>query len=87
MQIENFQKQLQTTMLIGRKNKKWTQLEAAKQLGISRSYYSEIETGVSLPSLSLIIKINNTFPFFLLINDADRSIFHKGGELNGATII
>ncbi|MGX7395440.1 helix-turn-helix domain-containing protein [Carnobacterium mobile] len=72
MNVGKFQKELQNTMLIGRKNKKWTQVEAAEQLGISRSYYSEIETGISLPSLSLVIKINSVFPFFLLINDADR---------------
>lgn len=73
MKIVNFEKELQITMLVGRKNKKWTQLEAAEKLGISRSYYSEIETGTSLPSLSLVLKINNVFPFFLLINDADRN--------------
>lgn len=73
MEIVNFEKELQITMLLGRKNKKWTQIEAAEKLGISRSYYSEIETGTSLPSLSLVLKINNVFPFFLLINDADRN--------------
>lgn len=73
MKTVNFEKELQITMLVGRKNKKWTQLEAAEKLGISRSYYSEIETGTSLPSLSLVLKINNVFPFFLLINDADRN--------------
>lgn len=74
MDILAFQKNLQTVLLIGRKNKKWTQEKTAKKLGISRSYYSEIETGVSLPSLILLIRINNEFPFFLLKNDADRTL-------------
>lgn len=79
MDIEMFKKELSDTMLIGRKNNKWTQMDAAEVLGISRSYYSEIETGISLPSLSLVIKINNVFPFFLLQNDADR-MYMKGGD-------
>lgn len=77
MDIGKFQKELQNTMLIGRKDNKWTQVEAAKHLGISRSYYSEIETGASLPSLPLVVKINNVFTFFLLINDADRANYLK----------
>lgn len=72
MNVEEFSREMQNAMLIGRKNYKWTQKNAAEALGISRSYYSEIETGVSLPSLVLTIKINKIFPFFLEINDAGR---------------
>lgn len=64
MTVEKFKEKMQETLLIGRKKKKWTQLETSKMLGISRSYYSEIENGVSIPSLQLAIKINSLFPFF-----------------------
>lgn len=61
-------------MLLGRKRNKWTQQECADKIGISRTYYSDIENGKSFPSFEVVIKINDLFPFFLLSNDADRKV-------------
>lgn len=55
-----------------RRRRKWTQKEAAKKIGISRSYYSDIENGHTLPSSKILFSINKVMPIFLLINDADR---------------
>ena len=55
-----------------RQNK--TQLEVSKSVGISRSYYSDIENGRSFPSGKVLLKINEVLPIFLIINDAKRDI-------------
>lgn len=55
-----------------RSKKKWTQKETAKKIGISRSYYSDIENGRTLPSSKTLFKINDVLPIFLTICDADR---------------
>ncbi len=60
-----------------REKRKWTQKEAAEKIGISRSYYSDIENGRTLPSSKILFNINNVLPIFLAINDADR--LQKGG--------
>lgn len=54
-----------------RQKRKWTQKETAKKIGISRSYYSDIENGRTLPSSKILFNINNVLPIFLTINDAD----------------
>jgi len=51
--------------------KKLTQKEAAKKIGISRSYYSDIENGRTLPSGKTLFKINNILPIFLAIDDVN----------------
>lgn len=55
-----------------RKQRNWTQKEVSEKIGISRSYYSDIENGRSLPSGKVLFKINEVLPIFLTINDADR---------------
>lgn len=55
-----------------RHKKKWTQKETAGKIGISRSYYSDIENGRTLPSGKILFNINNVLPIFLTTNDADR---------------
>jgi len=54
-----------------RHKKKWTQKETAGKIGISRSYYSDIENGRTLPSSKILFNINNVLPIFLPINVAD----------------
>lgn len=56
-----------------RLKRKWTQKETANKIGISRSYYSDIENGRSLPSGKTLFKINNVLPIFLNINDVNTS--------------
>lgn len=56
---------------IERLKRKWTQKDAAKKIGISRSYYSDIENGRILPSGKTLFKINNVLPIFLNINDVN----------------
>lgn len=55
-----------------RKRKGWTQKEAAEKIGISRSYFSDIENGRTLPSGKILFNINDELPIFLTCNDADR---------------
>ncbi|WP_312683297.1 helix-turn-helix domain-containing protein [Mammaliicoccus sciuri] len=55
-----------------RQNK--TQLEVSKSVGISRSYYSDIENGRSFPSGKVLLKINEVLPIFLIINDVKRDV-------------
>lgn len=54
-----------------RSKRKWTQKETAKRIGISRSYYSDIENGRTLPSGKTLFKINDILPIFLAINDVN----------------
>ncbi|PRO64645.1 hypothetical protein C6I21_13830 [Alkalicoccus urumqiensis] len=53
-----------------------TQMQVSKVVGISRSYYSEIETGRKLPSGKVLLRLNQVLPIFLYFNDADR--YQKG---------
>ncbi len=55
-----------------RTEKKLTQKEVSKLIGISRSYFSDIENGRSVPSGRVLLKINEVLPIFLIINDADK---------------
>ena len=52
-----------------RTKRELTQEEVAKKVGISRSYYGDIETGRTLPSGRTFLKINDVLPIFLVIND------------------
>lgn len=72
MAHNNILQNMSEAMLLGRKRKKWTQQQCATKIGISRTYYSDIENGKALPSFEVILKINELFPFFLMINDAER---------------
>lgn len=62
-----------------RKKAGLTQKEAASRIGISRSYYSDIENGRTLPSGGILFKINDILPIFLLLNDADRVQYEREG--------
>ncbi|RQN00308.1 transcriptional regulator [Staphylococcus pettenkoferi] len=50
---------------------KLTQQEVALKVGISRSFYSDIENGNSFPSGRMLLRINEVLPIFLSISDAD----------------
>ncbi|NWO14667.1 helix-turn-helix transcriptional regulator [Virgibacillus sp.] len=65
-----------------RQKRKWTQKEVSEKIGISRSYYSDIENGRTLPSSKILFKINSILPIFLAINDADRIQSRWGAEKN-----
>lgn len=54
-----------------RKANKWTQQEAADKIGISRSYYSDIENGRTTPSGNMLFAINEVIPIFLPLNDVN----------------
>ncbi|MFA7745937.1 helix-turn-helix domain-containing protein [Salinicoccus roseus] len=56
----------------GRISRNWTQDKASKEIGISRSYYSDIENGRTIPSGQTLFAINEVIPIFLPFNDADR---------------
>ncbi|MBZ6527805.1 helix-turn-helix transcriptional regulator [Aerococcaceae bacterium DSM 111021] len=71
MDREKIIQNISESMLIGRKRKKWTQKQCADAIGISRTYYSDIENGRTLPSFNVLLKINQLFPFFLINKDAD----------------
>lgn len=55
-----------------RKQRNWTQKEVSEKIGISRSYYSDVENGRTVPSGNTLFKINEVLPIFLTISDADR---------------
>ncbi|MER2057830.1 MAG: helix-turn-helix transcriptional regulator [Niallia sp.] len=54
-----------------RKKSKKTQKEIAEIIGISRSYYNDIENGKTIPSGKMLFKINKVLPIFFIPNDAD----------------
>lgn len=58
-----------------------TQEEVAKKVGISRSYYGDIETGRTLPSGRTFLKINDVLPIFLVIDDVGKKS-REGGVKN-----
>lgn len=64
---------------VGRMKKELTQQEVADKVGISRSYYSDIENGKAVPSGRTLFNINEVIPIFLTNNDADRKNKKKGG--------
>lgn len=49
-----------------RKEKKYTQEELAKKIGITLTYYSKIELGLRNPSYNFLNKFKNTFPEILI---------------------
>ncbi|KAA1042475.1 helix-turn-helix transcriptional regulator [Macrococcus equipercicus] len=55
-----------------RLNLKLTQKQFSEKIGISRSYYSDIENGRAIPSVKVLFLLNDFIPIFLNINDADR---------------
>lgn len=54
-----------------RKSKNWTQQEAADKIGISRSYYCDIENGRSTPSGNTLFAINEVMHIFFTLNDVN----------------
>lgn len=61
-----------------RKELKMTQEEVAHKVGISRSYFSDIENGKAFPSGRVLLRINNVLPIFLDVNDVDRDYKEVG---------
>lgn len=57
-----------------RKKRNLTQEVASSLVGISRSYFSDIERGRYFPSVKLLIKLNNEFQFFYLTNNDGTTI-------------
>ncbi|EKU45048.1 MULTISPECIES: helix-turn-helix domain-containing protein [Staphylococcus] len=55
-----------------RRSLNMTQSEVAIKVGISRTYYTDIENGRSFPSGRTMLKINEVLPIFFIINDANR---------------
>lgn len=55
-----------------RKELRMTQEEVACKVGISRSYFSDIENGKAFPSGRILLKINNVLPIFLNVYDVNR---------------
>ena len=47
-----------------RKEMKYTQQQVADKLGISRSYYSDIENKKKMPNGSILFKLNEVLPLF-----------------------
>ena len=47
-----------------RKEMNYTQQQVADKLGISRSYYSDIENKKKMPNGSILFKLNEVLPLF-----------------------
>lgn len=58
-----------------RKSLKLTQKEMAAKIGISRSYYGDIETGRTIPSGKVFLKINEITSIFLLNDDVGKKTY------------
>ncbi|WP_161878606.1 helix-turn-helix transcriptional regulator [Alkalibacterium sp. MB6] len=54
-----------------------TQQEAAKRVGISRSYFADLESGRYYPSGRILIKMNDEFDIFILLTDDGKTIHYK----------
>lgn len=76
------EKELGLYLKEARKRRKLTQEEASNIVGVSRSYFSDIETGRYLPSLKLLTKLNDEFHFFYLINNDGKTIQNYHIEQN-----
>jgi len=66
-----------------RKQKKLTQAEVAKIIGVTVQHYQQIETGSTAPNLRIIYKLCNAFnvhPSYFF-NEADFSIIDKEGNV------
>ncbi|MEK4023501.1 helix-turn-helix domain-containing protein [Sporosarcina sp. FSL W7-1283] len=69
-----------------RKKRGWTQKKAAEKIGISRSYFSDIENGRTLPSGEILFNINDEFQIFLIICDADRVRNESGRKVTNTEV-
>jgi len=69
MEIGKFLKQ-------ARKEKNITQLESSKRVGISRSYFSDLEGDRYFPSGELLFKLNEEFDLFYLIENDGKTIHY-----------
>lgn len=66
------EKQIGLYLKKARNKRNLTQEQASYLIGISRSYFSDIETGRYFPSLRLLNKLNHEFQLFYLIpNDGN----------------
>lgn len=80
MKQTNLCNSISEALLITRKRSKMTQEEFSKVIGISRSHYSDIETGKSNPSLEVLDKINCKQHIFFIDIDADRKNWNEFSE-------
>lgn len=48
-----------------------TQKQVADKVKISRSYYSDIENGRTIPSVNVLLRLNSIMNIFLISNDVD----------------
>ncbi|MBA8764679.1 helix-turn-helix domain-containing protein [Staphylococcus coagulans] len=60
-----------------RKDALLTQKMLSKSIGISRSYYSDIENGRVIPSGKILFKINEIIPIFIDVDDVNNRINKK----------
>lgn len=70
---------ISSKITILRKEKKWSQVELAKQIGASREIISRYERNESQPSVDMIIKIANVFGVTVdfLISQSENASFDK----------
>lgn len=54
-----------------------TQQEASKRVGISRSYFADLESGRYYPSGRILIKMNEEFDIFVLLKNDGKTIQYK----------
>jgi len=54
-----------------------TQNEASKLVGISRSYFADLESGRYLPSGRVMLKLDEVFNIFYLMNNDGKTIHCK----------
>jgi len=66
MNFDEFQIILMKSMSEYRIQNNLTQAEIANNIGISRSYYSDIENGRKFPSPNILSKINEEGRFFYI---------------------
>lgn len=54
-----------------------TQNEASKLVGISRSYFADLESGRYLPSGRVMLKLDEAFNIFYLLKNDGKTIHDK----------
>ena len=71
-------------LYVERKRLGYTQNQMARLIGISRSYYAEIESGKVLPSSKLLFKINDVVKIIFFNNDVGNTSSCEGEIFNGS---
>lgn len=60
----NIEKEFASDLKKERQKRNYTQKEAAELIGISRSYFSDIENAKRIPNGRIYLRIKEIFPFF-----------------------